>query len=344
MSIKTITDSATNHGDSELERVDYLDGWRGLAIALVLQRHFFDVRWGSFGQLGVDVFFCLSGLLMSRILFVKRTPLNIFYKRRISRILPSFFLYICVIYGYAYVTGNPLGWRDFISALTFLRSYYPQTPEIFSTGYPIGHIWSLNVEEHCYVLLSLFTLWRFMKGREAFLLIALGSASIGIRLLYDFVPEYEPQTSSWVRTEATSSFLLISAGYALISKQVAPFVKPWMPIAALALSIILCLKFADWLLVVFSISAPFLLAFSVNHLAQTPAFFRNALSIRPLRLLGIGSYSIYLWQQPFYIYADKAFSDDFTFHALFLFMALILGAVMFYCFENPSRLYINKAW
>lgn len=344
MNIKTIADSAASHGSSELERVGYLDGWRGLAIAFVLQRHFFDVRWGSFGQLGVDIFFCLSGLLMSRILFVKRTPLNIFYKRRISRILPSFFLYVCVIYGFACITGNPLGWVDFVSTLSFLRSYFPENLEILFTGYPLGHIWSLNVEEHCYILLSLFTLWRLMKGREGFLLILLGCISIGIHLLYDFVPEYAPQTSGWTKTEAASSFLLISAGYALLSRSVDRFVKPWMPIAALALSIILCLKFADWLSVVFTIIAPFLLAFSVNHLAQTPEFFRNALSITPLRLLGIGSYSIYLWQQPFYTYADDAFRGDLTFHALFLFMAVIFGAVMFYCFENPSRIYINKAW
>jgi peptidoglycan/LPS O-acetylase OafA/YrhL len=71
MRIKTIADLAATHGSSELERIGYLDGWRGLAIAFVLQHHFFEVKWANFGILGVNVFFCLSGLLMSRILFVK---------------------------------------------------------------------------------------------------------------------------------------------------------------------------------------------------------------------------------------------------------------------------------
>lgn len=98
MSIKTITDSAADYGSSELRRVGYLDGWRGMAIALVLQHHFFKIEWLETGKLRVKIFFCLSGLLMSRILFVKRVSLTLFYKRGISRILPSFFLYVTAVY------------------------------------------------------------------------------------------------------------------------------------------------------------------------------------------------------------------------------------------------------
>jgi peptidoglycan/LPS O-acetylase OafA/YrhL len=50
------------------------------------------------------------------------------------------------------------------------------------------------------------------------------------------------------------------------------------------------------------IIAPFLLAFSINHLSEAPVFFRRCLALPWLRLLGIWSYSIYLWQQPFYLY------------------------------------------
>jgi len=60
------------------------------------------LNWLPFetGRLGVDIFFCLSGLPMSRILFVQRVPLTTFYKRRISRIAPAFvtFVFVFVIY------------------------------------------------------------------------------------------------------------------------------------------------------------------------------------------------------------------------------------------------------
>ena len=70
-------------------RFGYLDGWRGIAIAMVLISHFLG-DLGSYGRMGVDVFFVLSGLLMANILFVKRMPLSKFYKRRFSRVFPVF--------------------------------------------------------------------------------------------------------------------------------------------------------------------------------------------------------------------------------------------------------------
>ena len=96
-------------------RVDYLDGWRGMAIALVLQGHFFPLSGFESGYLGVDIFFCLSGLLMSRILFVQRVPLATFYKRRISRIFPVFLLFVVLVYGTALLAGQPSTWPEFIA-------------------------------------------------------------------------------------------------------------------------------------------------------------------------------------------------------------------------------------
>jgi peptidoglycan/LPS O-acetylase OafA/YrhL len=345
MSVVTIADSAATHGSSELERVGYLDGWRGLAIALVLQHHFFEIEWANFGRLGVDIFFCLSGLLMSRILFIKRTPLTIFYKRRISRILPSFFLYVIAVHGFAYFQGKGLGWIDFTSTLSFLRSYIPASPRLFDTGYPLAHLWSLNVEEHSYILLSLLTLFPFLKKREGIALITLGCLSITIFLLYAFVPATTPKGIPWIKTEAAMSCLVISAGYSLLSERIAPFVKPWMPIATLLLSLLLYVKlFSSIWWVYQAIITPFLLAFSVNHLVQTPRFFRTILASTPLRLLGISSYSIYLWQQPVYEHYVDFYLHKGAFNFGFLLMALAVGGVMFHWFENPSRTYLNKVW
>ena len=70
-----------------------LDGLRAIAVMSVVFYHLNLSGFFAGGFLGVDIFFCLSGLLMSNLLFVKRVPLTNFYKRRISRILPAFVLF-----------------------------------------------------------------------------------------------------------------------------------------------------------------------------------------------------------------------------------------------------------
>jgi hypothetical protein len=95
----------------ETKHVDYLDGWRGGAILLLLVGHFAalpTISGHSFytGRLGVECFFVLSGRLMAEILFLRQIPIGIFYWRRISRIFPALWL--------------------FLGALTFATVLYPQ--------------------------------------------------------------------------------------------------------------------------------------------------------------------------------------------------------------------------
>lgn len=330
-----IADDSTRHGASELERIDYLDGWRGLAILFVLQEHFLNIAGFDSGRLGVDIFFCLSGFLMSRILFVQRVPLATFYKRRISRILPVFLLFVLLVYGTALVTGRPGTWAEFLATLAFLRTYLPAEPGIWHTHLPVGHLWSLNVEEHCYVLLSLLTIVAAVRRRAGWLLMLLGAAAVAVQIYYDRHPgvaaaDYE------IRTETASAFLLVSAGYFLVRDRFVPLVRPWMPLAALALA--LPLYWHGFGGGIAEAAVPFLLAFAVNHLGQLAAVVRRALAVAPLRLLGIVSYSVYLWQQPFY-----QFRAQFP-PGMALAGALLAGAASFYLFENPIRSWLNRHW
>lgn len=320
---------------STLRRVDYLDGWRGVAILLVLQSHF--LPWASIesGQLGVDSFFCLSGLLMSDLLFVRRTPLVTFYKRRISRILPAFLLFVAVIYGVAALYGNRHGWAEILSTLFFMRTYFPAQPDIWNTGLPIGHLWSLNVEEHSYVFLSLLTTLAFLRRREAWVLAA---ASVGTMVLY-YIYSTSPTmraTSYEARTEVAASFLLVSAAYFLVRDRVTPWVRPWMPLAALPIAASGYLIDAHWW--VSAILSPLALAFAVNHLGETPALVRKLLASAPLRMMGVWSFSVYLWQHPFYSY--KAMLPPGAAFAA----TMMAGLASYYLLESPCRAWINARW
>jgi len=100
--------------------------------------------------MGVDVFFVLSGMLMSIILFDKRLSLRDFYIRRLSRIIPALFVFLFAVYGFAYLNSIEFSTIEFFSSLFFLRTYIPADPNIWATDVPVQHLWSLNVEEHAY--------------------------------------------------------------------------------------------------------------------------------------------------------------------------------------------------
>ena len=287
------------------------------------------------GQLGVDIFFCLSGLLMSRILFVRRTPLSTFYKRRISRILPAFVFFVATVYGVAALLEAGPGWVEVASTLLFLRTYIPSQPPIWDTGLPIGHLWSLNVEEHCYIFLSVLTLVAFVRGREAWVLAGAGLAAMVLYFIYTTSPSMR-SASYEIRTEVAASFLLVSAAYSLVRDRFAAEVRPWMPMAALAVATLAYLPDPHWW--TSAIVAPLALAFTVNHLNEAPTLVRRSLETAPMRLFGICSYSIYLWQQPFFAY--KAMLPA----GYALLGALLTGLASYYLWENPWRTWINARW
>jgi peptidoglycan/LPS O-acetylase OafA/YrhL len=332
---------ASDHGRSELKRIAFLDGWRGLAIGLVLIDHFLPVSGIALGRMGVDVFFVLSGMLMANILFVKRVPLSIFYKRRISRILPVFVVFVSLVYGSSLLLGLSEEHDNYLFTILFLRSYLPVMPNIWDTGIPVDHLWSLNVEEHCYLLLSLLTLIAAFKSKEYIPLLLLGTGSILLHGIYIKFPSFAAENFH-LKTETLASHLLISAGYFLIKDRFRRVIRAWMPLLAFALALACYHEqapwFAKWLF------TPFLLAFTVNHLDVLPSIFMSALKFMPLRLLGMWSFSIYLWQQPFYFYGVK-YGEAFNFAGpILLSVSLLIGATSFYFFENPVRKYINNNW
>lgn len=313
--------------------IGYLDGWRGIAILLVLQGHFTPETWLETDRLGVDIFFGLSGLLMSRILFTERQPLARFYKRRASRILPAFLLFVACVYGVAALFGDVRPWGEIAATALFLRTYLPATPDIWNTGLPIGHLWSLNVEEHCYALLGILTLLPFLRGREAWVL---GMAGIGTMVVFYAYSKSEAMhgTSFELRTEVAASFLLVSAAYHQVRGAVARFVRPWMPIAAIGLATLAYVPHARWWWG--TVVAPIALAFAVNHLAEASRWLRSFLAWSPLRIAGLWSYSLYLWQQPFYMY---------QFHlppGTALVGVVLAGMASYYLWERPWRLWINS--
>lgn len=138
-----------------------LDGLRGIAVLLVIIFHFSKLPFISFdfeiGWVGVQLFFVLSGYLITRILLNEKEELEFkpylkkFYWRRTLRIFPIYFLYLFFVTFLYYLTGEPGDYNDAAPYLfTYTYNFFILTPE-WQVTRVYGHLWSLSVEEQFYL-------------------------------------------------------------------------------------------------------------------------------------------------------------------------------------------------
>jgi len=154
---------------------------------------------------------------------------------------------------------------------------------------------------------------------------------------YQAIPESEFPLYL-IRTESAAVFILFSAGYGLLKRQFQWKFNPWLSVACFCLALFCYTEyFPLWL--VFTAS-PVLLGVAVNHLDNLPIHIRGVLSISALRWLGVWSYSIYLWQQFFYVYSWAIPGGK----PVALIVAIVAGVASFYLIENPVRKWINTKW
>ena len=136
-----------------------LDVLRCIAVLLVLGFHF--PRYfllARAGWIGVDLFFVLSGFLISGLLFQEykatgRISFRRFFIRRGLKIWPPFYTFIAATAAIFLYSRSPVPWRAFLVSSLFLQNYLHDSPII--AGGVFVHLWSLAVEEHFYVLLPL---------------------------------------------------------------------------------------------------------------------------------------------------------------------------------------------
>ena len=140
------------HREIRAARILELDVLRGVAILLVLGTHVPAYAfWAKAGWLGVDLFFVLSGFLISNLLFLEYRQwesirIGQFFLRRALKIYPTFYcLYIATL-TYGFCVDARFGWQNGLGEMFFLQNYL---------GSIWGHTWSLAIEEHFYIFLPL---------------------------------------------------------------------------------------------------------------------------------------------------------------------------------------------
>lgn len=318
------------------QHFDYLDGWRGLAIGFLLLGHFFPVPGVNLGAIGVLLFFVLSGLLMSGLLFQKQVPLGQFYQRRASRIFPAVLVFVLMMVVVSVPAGTRLDWREVVAATLFMNNYV--VGQTGADAMPFGHFWSLCVEEHSYILLSLLAL--AARRHLASPRVLVGAAALLAGLISAFYALRFSGVDLWrlaMHSEAAGLAILASAACALVLH--GRRLPVWTAHASPALAVFgILLHWWAVPRVVTMTVAVMALALAVNLLHATAPRWQALLSLLPLRKLGVWSFSLYIWQQPFYLLSK--------YHGLpaplGLLMAFTCGIASFYLVEQPCRSWLNQ--
>ena len=335
--MKSLGTKANYAGSSH--KIAYLDGWRGIAVIFVLYSHFLvigNTNW--LGSLGVDFFFALSGYLMAEVLFIKRQSLDKFFIRRASRIIPVFTIYIVIavlVYRYFSTRTYVVPLDEIFSTLLFFRSYSPSIPSIWETPWAIGHLWSLNIEEHSYLWLALCALISRKHSNKfvMFLLICSLALTFVFRIVHQigFLP-------------SPSDFTLYShvAAYGIFFSVLCRLVTEWGSSLSLSKNVnayislgCLCLAFlVSTPTVGKPVLAPFFLAVSLAKFSTVPQSIKYFFSNPILCWFGRVSFSLYVWQQIFYM--------NFENKIIGLFCSLAVAACSYYIIERPVRKFINR--
>lgn len=332
-----ISEPTATHADSQsvLTNIPYLDGWRGLAILLVLAAHFAGLNTGNFG---VQIFFVLSGMLMSKVLFVDKLPLGTFYLRRIARVFPVFYLYLAAIGVGSWLLTPTRPLEELAFAATFFRTYFPYS--IWNETLPTGHIWSLNVEEHSYVLLSCIAFFSSRYG-TTIARYALPMATLGCLVAYAAYSVWPPgdlESPAKLRSECAAFALLLSASLRIWLKHPARWMF-WFALLTVLSAYFFSSVYALGRNSLNLVVLPAALALLVNSLTVAPKLFLAGLSARWLTWLGTISFSLYIWQE---LLLWIAMREKISF-GLAAALSIVVGAGSFYLFEQPLRRIIRNS-
>jgi peptidoglycan/LPS O-acetylase OafA/YrhL len=311
-----------------------LDGLRAVAVVAVMLYHG-GVSWTAGGFLGVDIFFVLSGFLITSLLVKEwrrtgRIGVVAFWLRRARRLLPAVLLVLLAVAAYAVVApqtqstllGDSLSTLGYVSNWWFMlsgQSYFAQ----FVEPSALRHTWSLAIEEQFYILFPLLLVallgrlrLQMATVRAVLLAGAIGSAAL-MAVLHD--PLSDP-SRAYYGTDTRAQGLLLGAALALSPTLLEP-AKPLygriggrlirLPsrslLGVLALGGLLAMVVAARELAPWMYRGGFFLAAGLSAvvIASVTAAPRSALgrvlSWQPLVAVGVLSYGLYLWHWPVFV-------------------------------------------
>lgn len=347
-----------------------LDGLRAVAVVSVLLYHG-SVWWATGGFLGVDLFFVLSGYLITTLLLLERDKsgtigLRAFWGRRLRRLLPALLVVLVWVAVYARFFADPIQVEalrgDALASLLYVAnwrfvfsgaSYFDQ----FLAPSPLRHMWSLAIEEQWYIfwpIVVMVGLGFTQRARTWLIGIGLATvASAGLMVaLYD--PDADP-SRVYYGTDARAQALLIGAGlaFALRSTQGRGAVPLSVSrqrvlvaggivggLVVVAFLFVLAADDAPWMyrggFTLFALAAAVLIAGTVQ---PGPNPLRTVLAFGPLPAIGRISYGLYLYHWPVYVFLteERTGIDGDALLWLRLGVTVVVSVISYHVVEMPIR-------
>jgi peptidoglycan/LPS O-acetylase OafA/YrhL len=345
-------------------RLPNLDGFRGLCICSVLFAHSAIVNnfpreyagvWGFLwdASLGVRFFFVISGFIITWLLLREadgkaRVNLRGFWARRSVRILPAYSVFLIAIFLIQTLTVWRLSGAGWFGVVTFTSNYFDPKQWL------PAHLWSLSVEEQFYLLWPFAFVWIRPWDKPAFALAVLSSV-VASCILFQWIGGPDPDSPllrerSFLR-KSDSIAIGCAAAIVLRHYPVPLRVVFFQSRPLCILSIIVLVGFPKALEALRMCPPwhfPAATAMQAIGLAcillwsqyEPDAKVFRVLQCRPLVLLGLWSYSIYLWQQLFSADARAFGLQYYPWWLSFpgwLLPSLLCGMVSYYCIEQPLR-------
>ena len=329
-----------------------IDGLRAVAVLSILFFHV-GIKHFSGGYVGVDIFFVISGYLITSIivreLAAGEFSIARFYERRVRRILPALTVVVVATLLAGLVFLSPAQLEELGRSATATSVFSSNIFFFLGSGYfdgsselkPLLHTWSLAVEEQYYILFPflLMLIAKRFSSRFGVWLISIGLISL-LACIY------------WTGVNGSATFYLIPfrAWELLIGSVLALQLIPKLEGAAArnalstaGLAMMLTSVF------VFTHDTPFpgaaaLLptvgtAFIIHAGAGGKTFVNRALSVRPMVFFGLISYSLYLWHWPIVVFAKQYLINEWTDleTGLILIFIIFLSTLSWRFVETPFR-------
>lgn len=331
-----------------------IDGLRALAVLPVILFHA-GFKTFSGGFIGVDVFFVISGYLITTIILAEleqgKFSIVNFYERRARRILPALFLVMLVCIPFAWIWLLPSDMKGFSQSLIAVAVFASNILFWSESGYfdtatelkPLLHTWSLAVEEQYYVLFPLFLMLLWKLGKRCILVI-LGVVFAGSFAVAEWKSYAEPAAAFYLLPARAWELLIGAFAAFYLSKdnrkefdKATGEVGGWLGVALILYAMFTYSEttpFPGLYALVPTLGAVLIILFATNQ-TTVGKFVGNKAFVG----IGLVSYSAYLWHQPLFAFArHKGLNEDGN----ILFLQLSLVTFMFAYFswkyvEAPFR-------
>lgn len=327
-----------------------IDGLRALAVVSVFLFHL-ESTWLPGGFIGVDIFFVISGYLITTIIAKELAATEFsfarFYARRAKRIFPALFVMLAMTGIFAFISLPPEEYKEFFKAMRYgflqlSNVYFAREVDYFAQGLSpsaLLHTWSLGVEEQYYLLWPLLLAVVYKLVANKFLAPLFIVALLASLWVSEWLLSVNPMHSYYMVYSRAWELLIGGAlAFGMVPQMRSKRAADWASLAALLAMLVPMLTYAEHDFPGVKAVLPVLGAALFIHSANCwTGIGHRLLSIKPSLAIGLCSYSLYLWHWPLIAFTRSMTEQPlsgFTM-ALIVLGCLALGALSYKYVERP---------